>query len=335
MGNDIPFGGKIFLFGGDFRQTLPVLRHASNTAVVENCIASSFLRPQAKRFSFTRNMRANSDQEEFKSFLMQMGNGELPTKNTAPFADSVEIPSHYITTEDISKEIFPDNELANHSSDIIKRAILCPTNRDSIALNSGILDRLLGEKRVYSSVDSLVDIPADEEDLYPLEYLNSLTPSGMPTHNLFLKEGAIVMLLRNLNTKKGLSNGIRLIVRRLHNFFIDAEILTGSSQGKRVFIPKMTLIPSDVDLPFRLRRIQFPIRLAYAMTINKSQGQTFDKVGIYLTKPCFSHGQPYVAFSRARASQDIRVLIDETPDQGKDKGRYFTKNPVLRQLLIS
>ena len=197
------------------------------------------------------------------------------------------------------------------------------------------MDRLLGEKRVYSSVDSLVDIPADEEDLYPLEYLNSLTPSGMPTHNLFLKEGAIVMLLRNLNTKKGLSNGIRLIVRRLHNFFIDAEILTGSSQGQRVFIPKMTLIPSDIDLPFHLRRIQFPIRLAYAMTINKSQGQTFDKVGIYLTKPCFSHGQPYVAFSRARASQDIRVLIDETPDQGKDKGRYFTKNPVLRQLLIS
>ena len=71
------------------------------------------------------------------------------------------------------------------------------------------------------------------------------------------------------------------------------------------------------------------------MTINKSHGQTFDKVGIYLSRPCFSHGQIYVAFSRARCSQDVRVLIDETPDQGKDKGRFYTKNPILRQVLIA
>ena len=131
----------------------------------------------------------------------------------------------------------------------------------------------------------------------------------MPTHNIFLKQGAFAMLLRNITTNKGMSNGIRVIVKRMFNLFLDVEFLTGQSQGKRVFIPKMTLIPSDTDLPFRLRRVQFPIRLAYAMTINKSQGQTFDKVGIFLNKPCFAHGQLYVAFSRARSHKDIFVQI--------------------------
>ena len=132
-----------------------------------------------------------------------------------------------------------------------------------------------------------------------------------------------------------MSNGIRVVVKRMFNLFLDVELLTGQSQGKRVFIPKMTLIPSDTDLPFRLRRVQFPIRLAYAMTINNSQGQTFDKVGIFLNKPCFAHGQLYVAFSRARSHKDIFVQIVETPEQGKQRARYYTKNVVLPQVLLS
>ena len=119
----------------------------------------------------------------------------------------------------------------------------------------------------------------------------------------------------------------------MHNLYLDAEVLTGSRQGKRIFIPRITLTPSDADLPFQLRRIQFPIKLAYAMTINKSQGQTFEKVGIYLNRACFGHGQLYVSFSRAQAPTDISVEIVETIEQGKDKGRYYTKNVVLHRVL--
>ena len=87
----------------------------------------------------------------------------------------------------------------------------------------------------------------------------------------------------------------------------------------------MTLIPSDTDFPFLLRRIQFPVRLVHAMTINKSQRQTFDKVGIYLNRACFAHGQLYVAFSRARSKNDIFMRIVETPEQGKHRGHHYTK----------
>ncbi|EFX69183.1 hypothetical protein DAPPUDRAFT_36792, partial [Daphnia pulex] len=70
---------------------------------------------------------------------------------------------------------------------------------------------------------------------------------------------------------------------------IVAEIASGKNKGESVFLPRMSMSPTDSDLPFKIKRLQFPVLLAFAMTINKSQGQTFDRVGIYLPEPVFSH----------------------------------------------
>ncbi|CAK1579947.1 unnamed protein product [Parnassius mnemosyne] len=66
------------------------------------------------------------------------------------------------------------------------------------------------------------------------------------------------------------------------------------------------MIPSDSTIPFR--RLQFPVRLAFAMTINKSQGQTMSICGVDLKNPCFSHGQLYVACLRVGKSSNLFVL---------------------------
>ena len=118
------------------------------------------------------------------------------------------------------------------------------------------------------------------------------------------------MLVQNLNPSQGLCNGTRLICRGLYSKVIDAEIMTGPHIGSRVFIPRISLTPSDTNLPFILKRRQFPIRVAFSMTVNKSQGQTLNRVGLYLPQPVFSHGQLYVALSRITSYQCIKVLIN-------------------------
>src|SRR5699024_3075417 len=128
------------------------------------------------------------------------------------------------------------------------------------------------------------------------------------------------MLLRNINIAEGLTNGTRLIVHQLGTRLITCRRLTSvpGAENEYVYIPRIPfIIPSDLtSLEFDFKRTQFPLQLAFAMTINKSQGQSFDRVGIYLQSPVFSHGQLYVAFSRARKADEVRVFrIRDSADE--------------------
>ncbi|XP_065665455.1 ATP-dependent DNA helicase pif1-like [Hydra vulgaris] len=221
--NNFPFGGKIILFGGDFRQILPVMKRGQPAEIVESCIKCSLHWQWVQKFALTENMRVQNGKGEFSQWLLKLGNGTITVKEEDPFKGCIEIPNYadQINTDDLN-----------------------------------------------------------ERDSFPVEFLNSLTPSGMPPHCLKLKIGCVIMLLRNLDLKAGLCNGTRMKVCALQNNYIDAAVLTGVSGGKRVFVPRIRLASSDSNLPFVLKRRQFPVRLAYSMTINKSQGQTFDRVGV-------------------------------------------------------
>ena len=125
------------------------------------------------------------------------------------------------------------------------------------------------------------------------------------------------------------------MVRSLANHIIEGEVVSGSNKGLQYWIPRIVLQTDATELPFILRRRQFPVRLSFIMTINKSQGQEFDKVGIYLPAPVFSHGQLYTAFSRAKAASDVKIQIKETDEQGHLKKKstdVFTKNIVYREI---
>lgn len=139
------------------------------------------------------------------------------------------------------------------------------------------------------------------------------------------------MLLRNLNLSEGLCNGTRLQIMKLCRYSIKARVLTGRFKESEVFIPMIKLISNTKRIPFNLARIQLPVMPAFAMTINKAQGQSFQKVGLYLDEPVFSHGQLYVALSRTTTEAGLKVEIKEMPDQGhllKDD-RVFTQNIVF------
>ncbi|UYV64281.1 hypothetical protein LAZ67_3000144 [Cordylochernes scorpioides] len=324
----IPFGGKVIVFGGNFRQCLPVIPNGTRTEIVDSCIKQSYLWSNFSRLPLEANMRCSDI--DYCEWLLKLGNGELTNEhNLGEDSIVIDIFGHQISIDITNTKSI--ETLASH-------AILCPKNDDLDLLNSEIMDRITGEDTVYKSDDTVVTDEDDQRENYPVEFLNSLSPSGMPPHRLRLKIGAIVMLLRNLNTKKGLCNGTRLMVTNMLPNVIAAKVITGSAAGDDVFIPRIDLCPSEIKLPFRLKRRQFPIKLAFAMTINKSQGQSLKKVGIYLPQPVFGHGQLYVAFSRVKEKTGVKVQVINTPSQGRllpDSDKVFTKNIVYKNILYN
>jgi PIF1-like helicase/Helitron helicase-like domain at N-terminus len=304
--NSLPFGGVVILLGGDFRQVLPVITKGSRATCVNASILKSPLWSHFRVLKLTQNMRAGPGEQEFAQWLLEVGNG-----NTGP---SLAVPQECLPTrESIIDNVFQNPEQLMSG----KRAILCPHNTSQHLLNDQVLGRLQGTAKIYLSSDKAV-VDNDELNMYPHELLHELTPGGMPPHKLTLKVGAIIMLLRNLNVSEGLCNGSRLQVTSLGNNLITATHLTGPYEGIPIMIPRVNTSSDVKNYPFKLSRRQFPVQLSYCMTINKSQGQTFERIGISLQNPVFSHGQLYVALSRCRSLQSITMVIpsntNETPN---------------------
>lgn len=163
-------------------------------------------------------------------------------------------------------------------------------------ININIINQLPGEALTYLSADTVQDVNAA---VIPVEALHNLQPSGVPPHELVLKPYMPVLLMRNINKKVGLCNGTRLMILELHKNHIKVRITSGRFKGDIHFLFRINCIANNSRCPLTLNRFQFPIQPGFSMTINKSQGQTLKVVGIDLMSPVFSHGQLYVALSRA------------------------------------
>ncbi|XP_017255741.1 uncharacterized protein LOC108225401 [Daucus carota subsp. sativus] len=346
----LPFGGITVLLGGDFRQILPVITQGDRSEIMSACITRSRLGSICKIFLLTRNMRLNQgsttkEAEEllqFANWVLAAGNGQLaaPDSNQFPNAkeDDILVPQQFCdvsqlnSVENMISTTFPDFEdKCRDPKYLSERAILTPTNQTVSHLNSLIVERMPAESVSYYSVDSVEEFGGTEEDFnlaFTIEYLNAMNVPGMPPHDLKLKVGVVVMLMRNLNQTLGLCNGTRMIITKCLKFCVECEVICGSFAGTRHFIPRMELCPSDTRLPYKLVRKQMPLQICYAMTINKAQGQSLETVGLYLPKGVFTHGQFYVAISRVTSPQGLRIFIDDESGQPTN----VTQNVVYQEV---
>lgn len=211
------------------------------------------------------------------------------------------------------------------------RCLLSTLNTKVTELNAHILGRLPGQLRTYQSVDSLdVQDTVRDVDELPVEALQSINLPSLPPSQLNLKVGAPIMLLRNLCPQEGLCNGTRMVVISLRTRCIEARLLGGDFDGQLRVIPRIKLCATDKSLGIPLARKQFPVRLCFAMTINKSQGQSFYTVGLDLRTPVFTHGQFYVAVSRTLAVEGLSILL---PEGGRAKTINITYPEVLVNIL--
>lgn len=214
------------------------------------------------------------------------------------------------------------------------RLILAARNNDVDDINNEVLDRMPGQTTTCVSADSIdEERGADDPSLaeaVPIEHLRSLNSSGLPPGELKLKSGCPLILLRNLAPAQGLCNGTRLLLRKICNRVLECSILGGEHDGDVVLIPRIKLTPStnNSDYSFVIKRTQFPVCLAFAISINKAQGQSVTHVGIDLRVPVFTHGQLYVALSRATSCTRVKILLSDKETIAR------TKNIVYPEVLI-
>ncbi|GKC18633.1 ATP-dependent DNA helicase PIF1-like protein [Tanacetum coccineum] len=162
-----------------------------------------------------------------------------------------------------------------------------------------MLSLLHGDEKTYNSSDmvGVADVDTNfNETMYTEEFLNNLNMVGIPHHSIKLKI---------------------------------AKIISGGSVGTICAIPRMVISPSDTKLLYKLNQRQFPVQICFGMKINKSQGHTLSKVGLFLQRPVFSHGQLYVVVSRVKTKKGLKVLCCD-----KD-GNYTnsTTNVVYKEAL--
>jgi len=229
--------------------------------------------------------------------------------------------------------------------DLSGRAILASTNDLVDQWNADIQSRrcrLLaaaegasrnaGEIHTLRSADVLTECDDERGHIRRMlttEFLNSINRPGVPPHELKLAVGDICIVMRNLNKKGGLTNNRRVAVLAIQRFAV--KVQTIGPNPKTFTLPRIRF---KFRLPrgsFEMMRTQFPLRLAYCMTYNKSQGQELQAVLVDLRKPAFSHSHLYVALSRVRHRDGIAAFVSD--DDVADSEVPFTLNIVYPDLL--
>nr|GEV35444.1 ATP-dependent DNA helicase PIF1-like [Tanacetum cinerariifolium] len=215
---NIPFGGKVIVFGGDFRQILPVITGGTRQDIVHASLNSSYLWDHIHVLRLTKNMRlragagsSNTDGiKEFLDWILKVGDGHLGGPNDGEAMIDI-----------------PNDLLINDCADPVEKVYL---SSDSICESEGLNDNY-------------------NESLYSPDMLNGMKLAGLPNHRLVLKVSAPVMLLRNIDQSEGLCNRTRLRIKQLRDRAIKAEILTRTKVEETVSLTRFKLTPSDKRLP--------------------------------------------------------------------------------------
>ncbi len=214
-----PFGGKIFIIGGDFRQTLPVVLHGFRADIINATIKSSFLWQHVKQFKLTQNMRLNEASAQYKEYILQIGNGTLPSQIINLVPDFVTIQEQMwipFNVSDLFNTVYDNFNLLYHDPDYInQRAILAALNTHTNDINNHATNLTPGEIKSYFSHDSIVDEADNNNLFFSIEYLNTIEISGLPPHELKLKVNQPVILLRNISNNRGLCNGTRMLIKSI------------------------------------------------------------------------------------------------------------------------
>lgn len=273
-GNDRPFGGLQLILCGDFLQLPPVTREMDQKGA-RFCFQSPAW-DRCVHISFDLNQVHRQSDPVFIEILQNVRIGRVTPEITAQLRATMD---HKVESGGI---------LATQ---------LCSHMQDANLINSSRLNNLAGATRTFAATDS---------DPYSTKMLDQMTP--VPS-SLVLKVGAQVMLMKNINMADGMVNGARGVITSFDDRGL--PVVQFCSKKEVTLKPEQWIIKMGSGA--LLSRKQIPLRLAWAFSIHKSQGLTLDCVEMSLAR-VFEAGQAYVALSRAKSLDTLRIL-DFDPKQ--------------------
>ena len=308
------FGGVTVLLSGDWRQILPIV-NGGRAATVQASHKCSDLWDDVRVLTLKKNMRIKSDDNEakqFKEFLLNLGDGKLNNADCYGTNEVLCLPDKYVlkgdTVRALVDKIYPDIDVNCGNEDYVEwitnRAIVASTNKEVNAINKMCLSRLPGHEYSLLSIDQPEKVDRNS-NVVSIDFLNSMEEGGMPPHDLRLKIGAPVTLLRNLVPSQGHCNGTRYIVKKINPRTLELEVASGQHKGEIFLLPKIKLFDNGKKSKINFSRKQFPVNLSFAFTANKAQGQSINIVGVCALNDFFTHGQFYVAISRATDPKNV------------------------------
>ena len=365
--NPRPFASKIVILSGDFQQTSPIVkgdRGANANAWLTRASFWHYDNNEAINYKTLNASMRQRDDPEFDDYIQCIGAGS-GTRDTT--ADRTLFNSAYVTFADLGRAkqaiklptrmfrpihnidaaiAFAHPDLTNAKA-CAEAGVLCTKNATVDDINARALALKVESSPQFPvrtlHATTLIKDYRDAEILDGMEpnddFLQMCSKSGVPPHKLELAVGVVSMLVRNI--APGLTNGKRLVVKRMNNHTVEVvspERWNGPNaqyaHGDVHYIPRIIFQWRFSGLGMTVERRQFPLRLAYAVTFNKSQGKTLTKAVIDLRDPPFGHGQLYVALSRVPKAVDLAVLCDPNSVKREANDEWIsTINVVERKLL--
>ena len=260
--SQVAFAGKIIVLAGDFAQTLPVVVRGNQAQIMSACFNASPPWPLVTHRALHKNMRLfagsmtlgeRAQRKLCATQLNMIGNGTATTDEQ----NEVEMPSgvtHQSSLQRLIDAVYPNMTVGRPAAYHAERAILTSKNTIVDMINDVALASYPGKLHNLLSIDAVRH--DGDAKIFSDEYLHSLNPSGLPPHDLKLKIGVVVMLIRNMSTVNHDCNGTRYIVKQI---LPKTLVLTRLSDGGTFYCFRIKLAPSDCrTLPVRFTRLQYP-----------------------------------------------------------------------------
>ena len=357
MNSEEPFGGKLVVIIFDLRQLPPVVPGAGRPGIAIKSIKNSRAWQHIKIYHLKRNMRVERliqrttdphhihEMEWFADWLLKIGDGSrditIGVGTEVERRSLIELPAHMVccTPHDLQQKVYP-NFAAEYTNNtyLAQRAILACTNDLIQQRNNEMVESIPGEATESISINYFVN--AEDNKHYDISELEKMEVSGLPPHRLLLKKNVCVILLRSIHPTKGFCNGRRCLLVDIRNNILVLRPLESENDDRHIFVPRipMECTQSRLGVPFMRR--QYPILLAYYLTINRSQGQTLDVVGLELPTSVFMHGHTYVGCGRTGDPYGLHIYSNQEEFQDiraqyLQDGVTYIKNEVWPELLLN